>query len=175
MFCMVVELYIEFVVGRSSLHRKKFNRIRLVVLVLWNNFPCCPKRSSLLGFDILLLMYFWRWCTRHRKIRPNVFDVLCFEFSMYCIFRDRRMRPFLRGLHFWDSLNRTAKFFKPDLILIEPDFWPGPGPSSPSLGSFWLYHQMTIAFVRILAANKNISKKTIFYKSQLMPDLLKTV
>ena len=93
MFCMVVELYIEFVVGRSSLHRKKFNQIRLVVLVLWNNFPCCPKRSSLLGFDILLSMYFWRWCTRHRKIRPNVFDVLCFEFSMYCIFRDRRMRP----------------------------------------------------------------------------------
>ena len=92
-FCMVVELYIEFVVGQSSLHRKKFNQIRLVVLVLWNNFPCCPKRSSLLGFDILLSMYFWRWCTRHRKIRPNVFDVLCFEFSMYCIFRDRRMRP----------------------------------------------------------------------------------
>ena len=28
------------------------------------------------------------------NIRPNVFDVLYIEFSTYCIFRDRCMRPF---------------------------------------------------------------------------------
>ena len=51
------------------------------------------ERCSFFCFDIKFSTLFSLWCTLRRKILWNVFDVMYIESSMYCIFRDRSMRP----------------------------------------------------------------------------------
>ena len=52
------------------------------------------EHYSLLTFEVMLSTLTLHLRQLRRIIRRNVFDVSLVKFSTYCIFRDRRMRPY---------------------------------------------------------------------------------
>ena len=81
--------YVEILTSKVNGLNKK---VRLMYCVLKSS--TILKRCSFFFFDVKYSMLGLLRCTIHRIIRPNAFDVLYIEFSTYCIFRDRCMRPY---------------------------------------------------------------------------------
>ena len=81
--------YVKILTSKVNGLNKK---VRLMYCVLKSS--TILKRCSFFFFDVKYSMLGLLRCTIHRIIRPNAFDVLYIEFSTYCIFRDRCMRPY---------------------------------------------------------------------------------
>ena len=88
--------YVEILTSKVNGLNKK---VRLMYCVLKSS--TILKRCSFFFFDVKYSMLGLLRCTIHRIIRPNAFDVLYIEFSTYCIFRDRCMRPKLLLEKLW--------------------------------------------------------------------------
>ena len=97
------KLIVKYTYHGSTLHRKwcrskdmtsnemVMNKLGHLTVII--EYMSIWERCSFFCFDIKFSTLFSLWCTLRRKILWNVFDVMYIESSMYCIFRDRSMRP----------------------------------------------------------------------------------
>ena len=97
------KLIVKYTYHGSTLHRKwcrskdmtsnemVMNKLGHLTVII--EYMSIWERCSFFCFDIKFSTLFSLWCTLRRKILWNVFDVMYMESSMFCIFRDRSMRP----------------------------------------------------------------------------------